>query len=84
LRRIADAGVPGTGVIETVGQTAGKVGANPIMRLTLVIGVGQTAIRTVVPIQHVNRVIVGSTLPVLIDPDDPYAAVIDWARVDAA
>jgi len=84
LRRIEQAGLPGVGVIENVGGSSGRVNANPIMRITLTIGVGQAVVRSVVPIQHINRVIVGSKLPVLIDPDDPYRAVIDWPRVDAA
>lgn len=83
MRRIDQAGVPGIGVIENVGGTSGRVNANPIMRITLTVGVGQAVVRTVVPIQHISRIIVGSKLPVLIDPDDPYRAVVDWARIDS-
>jgi len=27
-------------------------------------------------------VIVGSKLPVLVDPDDPFVAIVDWPRID--
>ena len=83
VRRIEQAGIPGIGVIENVGGTSGRVNANPIMRITLTIGVGQAVVRTVVPIQHIGRIIVGSKLPVLIDPDDPYRAIVDWSRIDS-
>ena len=83
LRRIEQAGIPAIGVIENVGGTSGRVNANPIMRLTLTIGVGQAVVRTVVPIQHLTRIIVGSKLPVLVDPDDPYHAIVDWPRIDS-
>jgi len=71
------------GVIENVGGPSGRVNANPIMRITLTIGVGQAVVRTVVPVQHINRIIVGSSLPVLVDPDDPYRAIVDWPRLAA-
>lgn len=83
LRRIEHAGVPAIGVIENVGGTSGRVNANPIMRITLTIGVGQAVVRTVVPIQHIAKIIVGSKLPVLVDPDDPYRAIVDWPRIDS-
>ena len=81
LRRIERSGLPAIGVIENVGGISGRVNANPIMRITLTIGVGQAAVRTVVPIHHISRIIVGSKLPVLVDPDDPYRAIIDWPRI---
>jgi len=46
LRRIEAAGLPAIGVIENVGGTSGRVNANPIMRITLTIGVGQAVVRT--------------------------------------
>ena len=81
MRRIERSGLPAIGVIENVGGISGRVNANPIMRITLTIGVGQAAVRTVVPIHHISRIIVGSKLPVLVDPDDPYRAIIDWPRI---
>jgi hypothetical protein len=83
LRRIELIGMPEIGVIENVGGASGRVNANPIMRITLTVGVGQAVVRTVVPIQHIGRIIVGSKLPLLVDPDDPYRAIVDWPRIDS-
>lgn len=81
LRRIETAGLPAIGLIDNVTSTASRVGANPVMRISMTVGVGHVSVLSAVPAQHFSRVIVGSTLPVLTDPDGSDIAMIDWSRL---
>jgi hypothetical protein len=76
-------GVPGTAQIVTVGPATGTMNFNPMMRVDLLVtqqgGVPRPVSKElVVPLQHLARVMVGATLPVLVSPSDPEAVAIMW------
>ena len=83
LRRIETGGLPAIGVIDNVTNTASRVGANPVMRISMTVGVGHVSVLSVVPAQHFSQVMVGSTLPLLTDPGGSDTAMIDWSRLRA-
>ena len=83
-KALAD-GVPGTAQIVTVGPTTGTVNTNPMMHIDLLVtpqdGVPRPMSKDlVVPMQHLGRVAVGATLPVLVSPTDPDAVAIMWEQ----
>ncbi|MFD3524801.1 hypothetical protein [Streptomyces sp. NPDC058653] len=81
LRQVAATGVPTTAVIVAVRSTSSAIGAEPIVRLDLVIH-GQPVTRHVrVPFNHAAEVRPGRTLPVRIDPADTRAMFVEWERL---
>jgi hypothetical protein len=78
-------GLPGTAQVVTVGPTTGNVNMNPMMRVDLLVtqqgGMPRPVSKEfVVPLQHVARVAVGASLPVLVSPTDPDAVAIMWEQ----
>jgi hypothetical protein len=76
-------GVPGTAQVVTVGPATGSMNMNPMMRVDLLVaqqgGVPRPVSKDlVVPLQHLPRLVVGATLPVLLSPTDPNAVAIMW------
>ena len=76
-------GVPGSAQVVAVGPTTGTMNMNPMMRVELLVtpqgGMPRPVSRDlVVPLQHLGRVVVGGTLPVLVSPSDPEALAVMW------
>ena len=76
-------GVPGTAQVVTVGPATGTMNMNPMMRVDLLVtpqgGMPRPVSRDlVVPLQHLGKVVVGGTLPVLVSPTDPDGVAIMW------
>jgi hypothetical protein len=81
-------GVPGTAQVVTVGPSTGAMNMNPMMRVELLVtpqgGLPRPVSREiVVPLQHLSRVVVGATLPVLVSQTDPNAVAIMWDQPGA-
>lgn len=78
LRQVAATGVPATATIVAVRSTSSAIGAEPIVRLDLMIH-GRPATRHVrVPFNHAAEVRPGKNLPVRIDPADLRAMIVEW------
>jgi hypothetical protein len=76
-------GVPGTAQVVAVGPTTGTMNMNPMMHVDLLVtpqgGVPRPVSRDlVVPLQHLGRVVIGGTLPVLVSQSDPNGVAIMW------
>ncbi|MGP4005846.1 hypothetical protein [Streptomyces sp. 4N124] len=81
LRQVAATGVPATATIVAVRSTASAIGAEPIVRLDLVIH-GQPVTRHVrVPFNHAAEIRPGKSLPVRTDPADVRAMIVEWERL---
>ena len=84
LERVLIEGMPAQATLNEVGGTAGRVGANPIMKLDLTVNLQSVVLRTVVPVQHVHRLQPGAPLPVKVDPNDTTRCVVDWDALTQA
>jgi len=81
-KALAD-GVPGTAEVVAVGPTTGAMNMNPMMQVELLLipegGMPRpVSTQLVVPIQHLGRLVVGNTLPILASTSDPNAVAIMW------
>jgi hypothetical protein len=76
-------GVPGTATVVTVGPSTGMINMNPMMQVDLLVtqqgGMPRPVTQQlVVPMQHLVRLQVGATLPVLVSQSDPSNVAIMW------
>ncbi len=76
-------GVPGTAQVVAVGPTTGMLNMNPLMQVDLLVsgpgGIPRPVSRQMaVPMQHMARLQVGATLPVLVSQSDPDGVAIMW------
>jgi hypothetical protein len=76
-------GVPGTAQVVAVGPSTGMMNMNPMMRVDLLVtaqgGMPRPVSKQmVVPMQHLVRLQVGATLPVLVSQSDPDGVAIMW------
>jgi hypothetical protein len=76
-------GVPGTAQVVTLGPSTGMMNMNPMMQVDLLVasqgGLPRPVSKQlVVPIQHLARLQVGATLPVLVSQSDPDGVAIMW------
>jgi len=76
-------GVPGSAQVVTVGPTTGTMNFNPMMHVELLVTQQGGMPRPVsmdltVPLQHMARVVVGATLPVMVSASDADAVAIMW------
>ena len=76
-------GVPGTAQVVAVGPSTGMMNMNPMMQVDLLVtapgGMPRPVSRQmVVPMQHLVRLQVGATLPVLVSQSDPNGVAVMW------
>ena len=86
-KALAD-GVPGTAEVVAVGPTTGEMNMSPMLQVELLVipegGMPRpVSTQLVVPPQHLSRMAVGSTLPILASPSDPNAIAIMWDKPQA-
>ena len=81
VRALAETGRQTTATIVAVHSTSSRVGAEPIVRLDLLID-GQHVTRHVrVPFNYAAEVRVEKQLPVRIDPQGSRAMIVEWDRL---
>ena len=78
-------GVPGRATIRNFTDTGGREGADPRVLLDLDVEVPgkrpyETQVTTAVPQVYLSKLQPGGSLAVRVDPSDPGALAIDWAR----
>jgi hypothetical protein len=76
-------GVPGTAQVMAVGPSTGMMNMNPMMQVDLLVtaqgGMPRPVSKQlVVPIQHLARLQMGATLPVMVSQSDPNGVAIMW------
>jgi hypothetical protein len=76
-------GVPGTAQVVAVGPSTGMMNMNPMMQVDLLVtaqgGMPRPVSKQlVVPMQHLVRLQVGATLPVMVSQSDPNGVAIMW------
>lgn len=78
-------GVPGTAQVVAVGPSTGMMNMNPMMQVDLLVtaqgGMPRPLSKQlVVPMQHLARLQVGATLPVMVSQSDPDGVAIMWDK----
>ena len=81
LEQVLSSGVPTVGEVRGISPMTGRINADPLMRLSIAIGGREVTVRTRVPIMHLTQIAVGARLPVLVHPNHPDVAIIDWAKL---
>jgi hypothetical protein len=76
-------GLPGTAQVVAVGPSTGMMNMNPMMQVDLLVtaqgGMPRPVSKQmVVPMQHLARLQVGATLPVMVSQSDPNGVAIMW------
>ncbi len=76
-------GVPGTAQVVAVGPSTGMMNMNPMMQVDLLVTAQSGMPRPVskqlvVPMQHLARLQVGATLPVMVSQSDPNGVAVMW------
>ena len=76
-------GVPATAQVVAVGPSTGMINMNPLMQVDLLVtpqgGLPRPVSKQmVVPMQHLARLQVGATLPVLVSQSDADGVAIMW------
>ncbi len=81
LERVSVSGRSTTATIVGVRGTSGAIGAEPIVRLDLLVDGRRVRRHVRVPFNHAAAVRVGTSLPVRVDPAGSRALVVEWERV---
>jgi hypothetical protein len=86
--RIRREGIAGTAQIMDIGETNMTVNDRPVLDLTLQVTVPgrssySTKKRITMPWSAMGRLVVGGTVPVMVDRVDPDQVVVDWASAPA-
>lgn len=81
-------GVPGTAQVVAVGPSTGMMNMNPMMQVDLLVtaqgGMPRPVSKQlVVPMQHLARLQVGATLPVMVSQSDPNGVAVMWDQPQA-
>jgi hypothetical protein len=76
-------GVPGTAQVVAVGPSTGMMNMNPMMQVDLLVtaqgGMPRPVSKQmVVPMQHLARLQMGATLPVMVSQSDPDGVAVMW------
>ncbi len=88
-KRIEATGVAGQATITDIGETNMMVNERPVLNLSLTVTIpGQAPYpiqqRMVMPWNAMGRMVVGATVPVMVDPANPSEVVIEWSGQSAA
>ncbi|MEX0754418.1 MAG: hypothetical protein WD206_03375 [Actinomycetota bacterium] len=83
--RFRATGIDGTAVLSGCQLTALEVADNKVFQVTMTVDLpGRDPYvvthMALIPEPHVARMVVGSTLPVKVDRDDPQTVMLDWDR----
>jgi hypothetical protein len=81
VRRTAETGRRTTATIVAVHSTSSRIGADPIVRLDLLIDGHQVTRRVRVPFNYAAEVRAEKQLPVRTDPQGSRALIVEWDRL---
>jgi hypothetical protein len=80
IRRVMAEGMLHQGRLVAMRSSASRVGANPVMHLTVEVGGAEHQLRSVVPIHRLAQLRPGDPVPVRWLIDEPDFVVVDWGE----